>query len=77
MQLTHDCYSISLCLYIINLSKLNSENKLILKPPLKIDEVIKQFDDSKNNIKVFSLSSADFIQMLLSGKGTKDISKNQ
>ena len=49
-----------------------SGNKLILKPPLKIDEVIEHLTSNKNNIEVVNLSSSGFDQMLLSGKGTKD-----
>ena len=55
-----------------NISELLSGNKLILKPPLKIDEVIEHLTSNKNNIEVVNLSSTDFDQMLLSGKGTKD-----
>ena len=46
--------------------ELNSKNKLILKPPLKIDEVIRQFSSNNNNMEVVTLPSADFDQMLLS-----------
>ena len=35
-------------------------NKLILKPPLKIDEVIEHLTSNKNNIEVVNLSSTDF-----------------
>ena len=55
-----------------NISELITEKKFIPKPPLKIDEVIKLFLSNRNNIEVVSLSSTDFDQMLLSGKGTKD-----
>ena len=60
-----------------NISELLSGNKLILKPPLKIDEVIEHLTSNKNNIEVVNLSSADFDQMLLSSKGTKDSSRVQ
>ena len=53
-----------------NISELLSGNKLILKPPLKIDEVIEHLTSNKNNIEVVNLSSANFDQMLLSCKGT-------
>ena len=39
-----------------NISELINEKKLILEPPLKIDEVIKQFSSIKNIIEVASLS---------------------
>ena len=55
-----------------NLSELISENRLIPKPPLRIDEVIKQFNSLKNNIEVVNLSSAEFDQMLIPDKDTKD-----
>ena len=61
----------------IDISDLISGNKLILKPLLKIDEVIENFTSNKNNIEVVNLSSTDFDQMLLSGKGTKDSSRVQ
>ena len=38
-----------------NLSELISENRLILKPPLRIEEVIKQFNSLENNIEVVNL----------------------
>ena len=60
-----------------NISELLSGNKLILKPPFKIDEVIEHLTSNKNNIEVVTLSSSDFDQMLLSGKGTKDSSRVQ
>ena len=61
-----------------NISNLISGNKLILKPPLKIDEVIENLTSSqKNKIEVVNLSSTDFDQMLLYGKGTKDSSRVQ
>ena len=44
----------------------------ILKPPLRIEEVIKQFNTLKNNIEVVNLSAAEFDQMLISDKDTKD-----
>ena len=56
-----------------NLSELISENGLILKPPLKIEEVIKQFNSLKNNIEVVNLSSAEFDQMLSSDKDSNEI----
>ena len=49
----------------------------ILKPPLKIDEVIEHLTSNKNNIEVVNLSSTDFGHMLLFGKGTKESSKVQ
>ena len=55
-----------------NLSELISENRLILKPSLRIEEVIKQFNSLKNNIEVVNLSAAEFDQMLSSNKDTKD-----
>ena len=55
-----------------NLSELFSENRLILKPPLRIEGVIKQFNRLKNNIEVVNLSAAEFDQMLNSDKDTKD-----
>ena len=55
-----------------NLSVLISENRLILKPPLRIEEVIKQFNSLKNNIEVVNLSAAEFDRMLISDKDTKD-----
>ena len=60
-----------------NISELLSGNKLILKPPLKIDEVIEHLTSNKINIEVVNLSSSDFDQMLLSGKGTKDRNRVQ
>ena len=54
-----------------NISELLSGNKLILKPPLKIDVVIEHLTSNKNNIEVVNLSSSDFDQMLLSGKAPK------
>ena len=57
-----------------NISELLSGNKLILKPSLKIDEVIEHLTSNKNNLEMVNLSSIDFDQMLLSGKGTKDSS---
>ena len=42
--------------------ELITEEKLILKPPLKIDEVIKQFFSNKNNMEMVSLSSTNFDQ---------------
>ena len=54
-----------------NLSELISKNRLILKPPLRIEEVIKQFNNLKNNIEVVNLSAAEFDQMLISNKDTK------
>ena len=60
-----------------NLSELVGENKIILEPSLKIDEVIKQFSSNKNNIEVVSLSTADFDQMLQTGKVSKDSSRIQ
>ena len=59
------------------ISEIISEKKLIRKPPVKIDEVIKQFSSNKNNIEMVSLSSIGFDQMLLSDKGTKDSSRIQ
>ena len=55
-----------------NLSELISENRLILKPPLRKEEVIKQFNSLKNNIEVVNLSAAEFDQMLSSDTDTKD-----
>ena len=55
-----------------NLSELISENRLILKPSLRIEEVIKQFNSLKNNIEVGNLSSAEFDQILSSDKDNKD-----
>ena len=55
-----------------NLPELISENRLILKPPLRIEEVIKQFNSLKNNIEVVNLSTAEFHQMLNSDKDSKD-----
>ena len=49
-----------------------NENRLILKPPLRIEEVIKQFNSLKNNIEVVNLSAAEIDQMLSSDKDTKD-----
>ena len=43
-------------------------NKLIRKPPLKIDEVIEHLTSNKNNIEIVNWSSTVFHQMLLSGK---------
>ena len=62
-----------------NTSELISENQLIFRLALKIAEyeVVKVFSINKNNIEVVSSSSADFDQMLLSGKGSKDISRIQ
>ena len=60
----------------IYISELLSGNNLILKPSLKIDEVIEHLTSNKNNIEVVNLSS-NFDQMLLSGKGTKDSSRFQ
>ena len=60
-----------------NISELLSLNKQILKPPLKIDELIEHLTSNRNNIEVVNLSSTDFDQMLLSGKGTKDSSRVQ
>ena len=60
-----------------NISELISGNKLILKPPLKIDEVVEHLTSNKNNIEVVNLSSSDYDQMLLSGRGTKDSSTVQ
>ena len=60
-----------------NISKLLSGNKLILKPPLKIDEVIEHLTSNKNNIEVVNLSSSDFDQMFLSGKGTQESTRVQ
>ena len=60
-----------------NISELLSGNKLILKPSLKIDEVIEHLTSNKNNIEVVNLSSTDFDQMLLCGKGTKEGSAAQ
>ena len=57
--------------------KLISGNKLILKPPLKIDKVIEHFTRNKINIKVVNLSSSNIDQMLFSDKGTKDSSRVQ
>ena len=47
-----------------NISELLSGNKLILKPPLKIDEVIEHLTSNKNNIEVVNLSSTDFDQII-------------
>ena len=58
-----------------NLSELISENKFILMPPLKIEEVIKQFNSLKNNIEAVNLSAAECDQMLISDKDTKDCSR--
>ena len=55
-----------------NLSELISENRLILKPPLRIEEVIKQFNSPTNNIEVVNLSAAEFGQMFIPDKDTKD-----
>ena len=60
-----------------NISELLSGNKLILKPTLKIDEVIEHLTSNKNNIEVVNLSSSDFDKILLPGKGTKDSSRVQ
>ena len=38
-----------------NMSELLSGNKLILKPPLKIDEVIEHLTSNKNNIEVLKV----------------------
>ena len=46
--------------------------RLIFKLPLRIEEVIKQFISLKNNIEVVNLSAAEFDQMLISDKDTKD-----
>ena len=46
-----------------------------MKPPLRIDEVIKQFNSLKNNIEVVNLSAAEFDQMLISDKATIDSSR--
>ena len=59
-----------------NISELLSGYKLILKPPLKIDEVIEHLTGNKNNIEVVNLST-DFDHMLLYDKGTKDSSRVQ
>ena len=45
-----------------NLSELISENRLIPKPPLRIEEVIKQFDSLKNNIEVVNLLADNLIK---------------
>ena len=58
-----------------NMSELLRGKKLILKPPLKIDEVIEHLTSNKNNIEMVNLSSSDSDQMLLSGKDTKDSSR--
>ena len=50
-----------------------SGNNLILKPPLKIDEIIEHLTSNKNNIEVVNLSSTDFDQMLLSCKDSKRV----
>ena len=60
-----------------NISELLSGNKLILKTPLKTNEVIEHLTSNKNNIEVVNLSSSDFDQMLLSSKGTEDRSRVQ
>ena len=44
---------------------------------MKIDEVIEHPTSSKINNEVVNLSSSDFDQMLLSGKGTKDSNRVQ
>ena len=54
------------------ISQLISENRLILKPHLRIDEVIKQLNNLKNNTEVVTLSAAEFDQMLTSDKDTKE-----
>ena len=51
-----------------------SENGLLFKPPLRIEEVIKQFNSLKNNTEVVNLSAAEFDQMLISDKDPKDSS---
>ena len=53
------------------LSELISENRLILKPLLRIEGVIKQFKSLKINIEVVNLSAAEFDQMLISDKDAK------
>ena len=55
-----------------NLSEFIRENRLILKPPLRIEEVNKQFNSLKNNIEVVNLSTAEFDQILISVKDTED-----
>ena len=60
-----------------NISELLSRNKLILKPPLKIVEVIEHLTSNINNIDAVNLSFSDFDQTLLSGKGIKDSSRVQ
>ena len=39
---------------------------------MRIEEVIKQFNSLRNNIEVVNLSAAEFDQMLISDKDTKD-----
>ena len=66
MRIVYHCFPIK-----ENLSELISENRLILKPPLRKEEVIKQFNSLKNNIEVVNLSAAEFDQMLISDKDKK------
>ena len=54
-----------------NLSELISENRLVLKPPLRIEELIKKFNSLKNNIELVNLSAAELDQMLIPDKDTK------
>ena len=56
---------------ILALKFFYTRNYSLLKPPLRIDEVIRQFNSLKINIEVVNLSAAEIDQILISNKDTK------